>query len=234
MSASEDQAPYVASPIFTHFVFVDHENVPDADLSLVAGRRMHVTVLAGKNQNSFGIDLVHAIEKNPGQIHLEKVGVSGRNALDLALAFHLGQTARDNPGAHFVIVSKDKGFDSLVTHVRALGIRIDRVEAFVAPGDSAPKKKLVAPASPGPKKTAPAIAKPDRSAKVIAQLKSKTTTNRPGTLAKLRAKIKTDLSKDYSEAKVTSLIERLKKDGTLTIDANDKVMWVASSALNPS
>jgi hypothetical protein len=58
----------------------------------------------------------------------EYVQINGnvRNALDFHVAFHLGELAARDPGAVFCVISKDKGFDLLIEHLNARGIRARR------------------------------------------------------------------------------------------------------------
>jgi hypothetical protein len=53
---------------------------------------------------------------------------SGKNALDFHIAYYLGKYAETDPRGVFRIVSKDKGFDPLVEHMRAAGIDCARAE----------------------------------------------------------------------------------------------------------
>ncbi|MBI2498594.1 MAG: hypothetical protein HYV75_11965 [Opitutae bacterium] len=71
---------------FTHFVFVDFENVPSIDLALVAGKPVHVTLLIGKNQTKRETSLSVQLHAHAGQVAPIEVGASGRNALDMVLS----------------------------------------------------------------------------------------------------------------------------------------------------
>lgn len=51
---------------------------------------------------------------------------NGRNALDFHIACHLGEAICKFPKAEFVILSNDKGFDPLVRHLVARGLRCRR------------------------------------------------------------------------------------------------------------
>jgi hypothetical protein len=52
----------------------------------------------------------------------------GKNALDFHLAFYLGEYLAKTPAAEFVILSKDKGFDPLVHHLRVRKFNVRRAE----------------------------------------------------------------------------------------------------------
>lgn len=201
---------------FTYLVFVDFENVPNIDLGVVAGKSAHVTLLIGKNQKSLAVSLVQQIRRLTAQVDLVEVGGSGRNALDLTLAYYLGRSASRLPQSHFCIVSKDKDFDPLVSHLQRENIQVDRVDSFAA-----------LPFLPRPRKAAPAPAKPpiDRHAKVVARLMNPANAARPSSRTALLAHIKTALGKEASDAKGEEILLELTARKGLTIDAKGKVTY---------
>ena len=99
----------------THYVFVDFENVPEVNLGLIEGKPVQVTLLIGKNQKKLDLALVQQIRRLASQVELIEVGASGHNALDLPLAYYLGQAVQRCPDAHFHIVSKDKDLRQILT-----------------------------------------------------------------------------------------------------------------------
>jgi hypothetical protein len=137
-------------------VFVDFENVPSVDLTLIRGRPADVTLLIGEKQRRLDLDLVRQIHEHATQVSLVEVGASGRNALDLVLAWHLGHAAEQCPKDTFFVVSKDKDFDPLIKHLRARGLEVARVDAFSAlpffaapergPRTNAPRRRAATPA----------------------------------------------------------------------------------------
>ncbi len=48
-----------------------------------------------------------------------QISGNGPNALDFHIAFYVGQLAEKFPDAFFHIISKDKGFDPLIDHLKA-------------------------------------------------------------------------------------------------------------------
>jgi hypothetical protein len=203
----------------TCFVFVDFENVPEIDLGLVAGKPVHVTLLLGKNQKRVDLPLVQQIHRLAAQVELVEVGASGHNALDLTLAIYLGQAVQRAPRAHFCIVSKDKDFDPMISHLHGRQIKVERHDSFAA-----------LPFVPQSKKPAPAVKKPaeDRRSKVTARLKNPTTRNRPSSRKALLAHLKTALGKEASDASAEAIIRELGDVQALTIDAHGKVSYPAA------
>lgn len=203
---------------FEHFVFVDFENVQDVNLGLIAKHPAHVTLLIGKNQKSLSLVLVQQIRRHPHQVELVEVGATGRNALDLTLAFYLGQAVQRLPGAGFCIVSKDKDFDPMLSHLHATGIKVSRVASFDA-----------LPFLPRARKTAPAAAKPvtDRRAKVVARLMNPANLARPSSRDALVANIKTSYGKGWTSDEGDDILRELIEKKALTIDPKGKVSYSA-------
>lgn len=116
----------------TNYIFVDFENVHEIDLQLIAGKQMQVVLVIGERQKSLPMALVKQVHQFHAQVQFVEVGCSGKNALDLVLAYHIGLQAASNPDGYFHILSKDKGFDALVKHLRSQGVAVTRDEVFTA------------------------------------------------------------------------------------------------------
>lgn len=218
----------------THFVFVDFENIPDIELGLIAGHPVHVSLLIGKNQTKLHLPLVQQIHKLADQVDLIEVGGSGRNALDLTLAYYLGHAIQQMPTLKFHIISGDKDFDPLIAHIHAKGLSVTRHTTFAALPFLPRQKKAAAPAHtkpaamPAPKKSPAPTAKPpaiDRSAKVIARLSNPSSKNRPASSKALLAHLKASLGKEATDAKVQETVSVLQTKGVLSIDAAGKIQW---------
>ncbi|WP_438483153.1 PIN domain-containing protein [Oleiharenicola lentus] len=219
---------------------MDFENVSDVDLSLVAGKTVHVTLLIGKNQKKLEVSLVKQIHQFAAQVELVELAGSGRNALDMTLAYYLGRAAQRTPDAQFCVVSKDKDFEPMLDHVKLNGVNAGRVDAFAeVPCFDRPKKATVVAtpakkvAKPAAKKaaaatTVPALVSPkrnagDRPAQILARLRNRENLARPATLGKMLAHIKNALGKTSTTAAVEAVLETLKVEGTLTIDAQGRI-----------
>jgi hypothetical protein len=196
---------------------VDFENVPDIDLGPIGSHSLKVTLLIGKNQTRLDLALVRQIHRLADRVELIEVGASGHNALDLTLAYHLGQAACQSPKAKFHIVSKDTDFDPLIAHLKAADIDVTRHRSFDALPFLTPTKK---PAASSPRST------DSRRGKVLARLKNPASRNRPTSKSALIAHIETALGKESSSERVKDILNELVDRGTLTIDAaTDKVSY---------
>lgn len=134
------------SDTFTHFVFVDFENVTTLDLGLVEGKPIHVTLLIGKKQTKLDTTLSLQLNKYAEQVDPVRVETSGPNALDIILACYLGQSVARNPRAQFTIVSKDKDFEPMLAHLSSMGTKVTRQDSFAAVLQPAPR--TVTPSKP--------------------------------------------------------------------------------------
>lgn len=145
----------------SHLVFVDFENVPSFDLDAVAQLPVFVKVLVGKSQTKLDMNLAMQVSRHASKVELIPVAASGRNALDLVLAYHLGRAAAATPDTTLHVVSKDHDFDPLLAHLNGAGVKASRSPSFAdlpflqttkAPSTrkSAPRKKTAKAASPAP------------------------------------------------------------------------------------
>lgn len=55
-----------------------------------------------------------------------KISGNGPNALDFHIAYYIGELASKDPKACFHIISKDTGFDPLVSHLKTRNIKVQR------------------------------------------------------------------------------------------------------------
>jgi hypothetical protein len=68
--------------------------------------------------------------KYSDQVELVETGRSGKNALDLVLAAHIGEVKKADPYGYFHILSRDKDFDALIHHLKTQGALAARHGAF--------------------------------------------------------------------------------------------------------
>ena len=215
---------------FTHFVFVDFENVPSVDLGLVEGKSVHVTLLIGKKQTKLDTSLSIQFNKFAGQVTPVEVNASGRNALDMVLACHLGRSVERNPGAQFTIVSRDKDFEPVLGHLSGEGVRIVRCDTFAAafqpaspkPG-TASRPPFVATRTPA-KTAAPNKPKPvaDRFGKFVQHLRN----SPPANKTKLEHMIEAYFKPTLPAGGKKGIIARLLKERVVEIDSAQKVKVV--------
>ena len=83
-------------------------------------------VFVGANQAKVSFDLVEAMQELGDSAKYIKISGNGKNALDFHIAYYIGEFATQDPTAYFHIISKDTGFDTLIKHLKARKIRVQR------------------------------------------------------------------------------------------------------------
>ncbi len=114
----------------TNYIFIDFENVPETDLDRIANKPVKVTLVLGERHKNLPVSLVKKLLKYATQVALVETGCTGKNALDLVLAQHIGETKQADQHGYFHIVSKDKDFDALISHLKDNGTLAARYAAF--------------------------------------------------------------------------------------------------------
>ncbi|XHR29696.1 MAG: PIN domain-containing protein [Chthoniobacteraceae bacterium] len=114
----------------TNYVFVDFENVHEIDFSVIGNKSVSFTLLLGAKHTRLDVKLVETMMQHAASVHLLRLSSSGKNALDFTLAFYLGQGASTDPTGYFHIVSRDKGFDPMIEHLRSRHINVRRHDDF--------------------------------------------------------------------------------------------------------
>ena len=100
-------------------VLIDHENVQPAALSLVDRSDVRIWIFVGASQTKLSADLAIAAHSMGSRVRYVRISGNGSNALDFHIAYYLGQLACQEPDAYFHIISRDTGFDPLLSHLRA-------------------------------------------------------------------------------------------------------------------
>lgn len=95
------------------FVLIDLENVQPNTLAAVDRAQLNVIVFAGAAQQKIPDELAAALQRMGERAQYIKIAGNGPNALDFHIAFYIGVLAHSNPGASFLIVSKDAGRDPM-------------------------------------------------------------------------------------------------------------------------
>lgn len=225
----------MASSAHLNRVFVDFENVPTVDLGLVADKPVEVTLLIGEKQRRLELALVRQIHAQAAKVLLIEVGASGRNALDLVLAWHLGKSAERHPGDAFFVVSRDKDFDPLLAHLRAAGLTVARVDSFAALPFLAPlgrkaaaakvmvvatkKAERVSTPARGPEST-----EDERLAKLIDRLERRAKA-RPVRRKTLLSFINGFHANQLSEPELEAIASALQERGVIAIDDKGRVVY---------
>lgn len=111
----------------TNYLLLDYENVHPKNLPPLNGHSFKILVFAGVNQTKIPLELAAALQPFGKDAEYVAISGSGHNALDLHIAFVIGELSKDDPEGYFYIISKDTGFDPLVKHARKKHIHVFRL-----------------------------------------------------------------------------------------------------------
>jgi len=109
-----------------NYVLIDFENIQPRNLSLLETLPFTVLVFIGANQAKLPRHVVVAMQALGDSAKYIEIDGNGPNALDFHIAYYIGQLVAADPDGYFHIISKDKGFDPLVRHLKGKKIRIRR------------------------------------------------------------------------------------------------------------
>lgn len=110
----------------TNYVLIDFENVQPKNLELLSNHPFKIYIFVGANQTKVSFDLAAAMQSLGNDAKYIKISGNGPNALDFHIAFYIGELAAKDPEAFFHIISRDKGFDPLVAHLKSRKLRVQR------------------------------------------------------------------------------------------------------------
>lgn len=110
----------------TNYVFIDFENVQPKNIEILAKHPFKIYVFVGASQIKIPTDLATSLQELGHDAKYIRVSGHGPNALDFHITYYLGKLVAEEPEAYFHIISKDKGYDALITHLQGQGIKIQR------------------------------------------------------------------------------------------------------------
>jgi len=107
-------------------VLVDYENIQKIDLSILDDSYRAI-VFVGAQQNPPRASQNKKTAHRFSRVDFQKIEGTGKNALDFHIAFQLGRTIEVAPQTECFVLSKDKGFDPLLSHLNKNGLKCRRV-----------------------------------------------------------------------------------------------------------
>jgi hypothetical protein len=194
----------------TNYVLVQPEQ-----LGPLAQDHFKVLLFVGANQARLSYEMATAIHQLGSKAEYIKISGNGPNALDLHIAFYIGQIAAADPSAYFHIISKDKGFDPLIQHLKTRKI-------FAARARDVSEIPLV--------KVANSKSPEQRLEIVVARLKQ-LKPSKPRRIKTLRSTVASLFQKQPSESEVTALLDVLQARGLVTV-TDGKVAYALPTANN--
>jgi hypothetical protein len=114
------------TPLATNYVLIDFENVQPKNLELLSEHPFKVFVFVGQSLAKIPFDLADSMQLLGKAARYIKISGNARDALDFHIAYYIGELAAAEPDAYFHIISKDKGFDPLIRHLKDRKIHVQR------------------------------------------------------------------------------------------------------------
>jgi hypothetical protein len=186
-------------------VFVDCENVHVIDTKVIGEKAVNFTLLYGPTNAKFDVAVVETLIKHSASVQIIRLTSSGKDALDLALAYYLGRCVLADPTAFFHIISKDTGFDPLIEHLRSRHFNVRRHTDFTSLTFSYQAK------------TAPPPAQTETLLSRVVETLRKTSKNRPKTKKTLLALIRHLSGGTATEKEISGVFGKLGQDGQVKV-----------------
>lgn len=114
----------------TNYILIDYENVQPGLLPTGSDIPIKVLTFIGERQTKIPFELASSLQKLGDQASYIKIDGNGPDALDFHIAYYIGKLAEQDSNSYFHIVSKDKGFDPLIRHLKKNKILIQRVNSL--------------------------------------------------------------------------------------------------------
>lgn len=107
-------------------ILVDYENIQKIDLSLL-DVSYRAIIFVGAKQSPPKASRIEATSNRYSRVDFHKIEGSGKNALDFHIAFQLGRTIETAPHTECFVLSRDTGFDPLLSHLNKNGLNCRRI-----------------------------------------------------------------------------------------------------------
>lgn len=184
----------------TNYILIDCENVQPDGLASLDADHFKVMLFIGVHQTKLSVEFVAAAHRLGARAQYIQVSGKGPNALDFHIAFYIGELAGAEPAGYFHIISKDKGFDPLIQHLKTRKILAARAKSI----SEIPLIKATNSKDPE-----------ERLEFVVARLRQMKGA-KPRTLKALKSAIDTHFHKQLSDPELTQLLQVLQSKGWVT------------------
>jgi len=186
----------------SNYVLIDFENVQPKNLSILAAHPFKVFVFIGANQTKVARHVAVAMQALGDRAQYVEIDGSGPNALDFHIAYYIGELAAADPTGNFHIISRDRGFDPLIRHLKGKQIQVRRESDLAEiPNLRIPKK-----------------AKKDDKIDAIVKNLIGRGQSRPRKVKTLQNTISHLVSETLSETELAALVNELQKRKLIIVD----------------
>ncbi len=112
-----------------NIVLFDSENIQPDLIEKLAHEHFRAVIFLGAKQKRLDLNIVKPFQALGNNGEIIQIAGNGPNALDFHIAFYIGKYSKEYPDPYFHIISKDKGFDPLILHLKDLNIFCSRWES---------------------------------------------------------------------------------------------------------
>jgi PIN domain len=194
----------------TNYILIDYENVSSPTvLNVLAQGHFKVIVFVGASQPKVAYEVASTLQKLGDRATYIKISSSGSNALDFHVAYYIGQLSVKEPDAYFHIISKDKGFDPLIAHLKEHKI-------FAFRSSDIPEISVI--------RSSAAVTVQEKIAIVTSKLQQ-LNSNKPRTVRTLSSTINSLFQKSLSPEELLKLIQELEKQKMIEL-SDHKVRYL--------
>ncbi len=187
-----------------NIILLDFENVQPDSLEKLAHDHFKVIVFVGANQKRLDIELVKAMQSLGSNGEYIQIEGNGPNALDFHISFYIGKYSESVKDSYFHIISRDKGFDPLIAHLKENHIFCSRWDSIKEIPFIRLSQKML----------------PNERAREYYEKKIIPSKSLPGTLKTLQNSINGHFFKMLSEKELDLVVEALKTSGKIQINGN--------------
>ena len=110
------------------YILIDFENVQPTSLEILKNQNCKVIIFIGKNQNKIPIKLTVSMQELGDNGRYVITNHTGKNSLDFHIAYYIGKLITENVKnkVSFCLISKDKGYDGLISFLKSNEVAISR------------------------------------------------------------------------------------------------------------
>jgi hypothetical protein len=204
-------------------LLVDFENIQDLDyLKKLRNTDFEVRVFIGPHQAKLPTALVRQAQPFGSRLQWVQMEGHGKNALDFHIAYTIGLLAAENRKRRIFILSKDTGFDPLLSYLSKRNIDCQRIEELgkflinkdVPPPTPPSIESPVGATTAAPKPAAKSISLTD----ILLYLETIPPRTRPKKPKTLAAHLASHFKKQAPSRDFTQVVKELAKLGKIAID----------------
>ena len=183
----------------TNYVLIDLENVRPQSFDLLNEDHFKVMVFVGANQAKVPFEFAESLQRLGDNAEYVRISGNGPNAVDFHIAYYIGRLSLEMPQAFFHIISKDTGFDVLISHLKSKNVYASRVKAIEdIPLLKATNKNTLA-----------------ERVEVVLNRLIQMKSSKPRKVSTLSSTIGSLFQKQLSESEISALLEELERKGYL-------------------